>query len=559
MSIFKTALEELNPVVIEETPDETEFIISQSPVNDYNISKLNEAIDGVDDLEAVNDILIKNEDSFDEIPAHSQETITLAIESIRERLLGRKIQSTGLESFRNKKQLRLAIEDNRNIIQKVWDAIIGFFKKIYEFIAGLLGFSKSKSSSNEAKLNKATSAASKLPDVNKMKEMVTVVNKAGEKIQEDHLKKLKERNDKNLADLEKAREEVRELKSFKQTLEAENRKKEMEERRKKAHEIKGAELERNIKKHEDDLVRISKELDSLTFYDCVFTNKYNKYINRAVVKDTKKVISLNLDDDIKEFTGGLERGSGILMDGIRKANTHLFLIKRILKDSYSEALMNDINADEHDVYSKKLRSTMGKNKAHFVNSHKEIVESIEDTINRFKVDTRTVFDFVFDDGVPVIAEELTFEITIKKKSRDLVREAQSKFKNSFSSIERVNEEAKKLNDRVEDFVKTLEEFKKAYKPKNDKDKAGYDEEFKVFNEGIQNIMKGVGSLISFTAKVLSQANGLTDCYISLTGGIVARTIDEYIEFEKIAKEILDAKKVELEVEKIQLAKHKNNK
>lgn len=94
------------------------------------------AVDDSETLAEMNDVLENND--IEGIPESSRQVIQTAMESIRSRLLGGdSVKGVAIEGFANNNDLKIAIEDNRNILQRAWDAIVKFFKGIYDWIAGL--------------------------------------------------------------------------------------------------------------------------------------------------------------------------------------------------------------------------------------------------------------------------------------------------------------------------------------------------------------------------------------------------------------------------------------
>lgn len=117
--------------------------LADSPLSDSADSALRSAIDDTTALEKTNTVLEENQDTIEDLPESSRVAIEVAVESIRERLLGTKARHVvGVESFTSRSRLQLAIEENKNIIERAWDAIVKFFKGIYNWIVGL--FSKKK-------------------------------------------------------------------------------------------------------------------------------------------------------------------------------------------------------------------------------------------------------------------------------------------------------------------------------------------------------------------------------------------------------------------------------
>lgn len=99
------------------------------------------AVDDSETLAEMNDVLENND--IEGIPESSRRVIQTAMESVRSRLLGGySVRGVAVKGFASNKDLKIAIEDNKNILQRAWDAIVKFFKGIYDWFAGF--FKKKK-------------------------------------------------------------------------------------------------------------------------------------------------------------------------------------------------------------------------------------------------------------------------------------------------------------------------------------------------------------------------------------------------------------------------------
>ena len=121
--------------------------LAESPLSDLASKSLSNAADDMVSLGRVNEVLEENEDNLDSMPESSQEVMRVAVESIRARLVGKRDSVVSLEAFKSKQQLSYAIEENKGVISRAWDAIVKFFKNIYDWIVGL--FSKKKNIEKE--------------------------------------------------------------------------------------------------------------------------------------------------------------------------------------------------------------------------------------------------------------------------------------------------------------------------------------------------------------------------------------------------------------------------
>jgi len=112
------------------------------------------AVDDSETLAEMNDVLENND--IEGIPESSRQVIQTAMESIRSRLLGGdSVKGVAIEGFANNNDLKIAIEDNKNILQRAWDAIVKFFKGIYDWFAGFFKKKKTDAEIFQERLEKA--------------------------------------------------------------------------------------------------------------------------------------------------------------------------------------------------------------------------------------------------------------------------------------------------------------------------------------------------------------------------------------------------------------------
>ena len=151
MKLMNLGLEDdsFNDGIDEETlkQDPETDSLAESPLSDLASKSLSNATDDMVSLGRVNEVLEENEDNLDSMPESSQEVMRVAVESIRARLVGKRDSVVSLETFKSKQQLSYAIEENKGVISRAWDAIVKFFKSIYDWIVGL--FSKKKNIEKE--------------------------------------------------------------------------------------------------------------------------------------------------------------------------------------------------------------------------------------------------------------------------------------------------------------------------------------------------------------------------------------------------------------------------
>ena len=141
--------------------------MTDSPLSDSADAAFRSTVADTEALGKANAILEDNQDTIEDLPESSRLAIEVAVESIRERLLGTKArQVVAVESFTSKRNLQLAIEENKNIISRAWDAIVKFFKSIYEWVVGLF---KSKKNINQKIDNEANKVIEKIKSTTDVK------------------------------------------------------------------------------------------------------------------------------------------------------------------------------------------------------------------------------------------------------------------------------------------------------------------------------------------------------------------------------------------------------
>ena len=119
------------------------------------------AVDDSETLAEMNDVLENND--IESIPESSRRVIQTAMESIRSRLLGGdSVKGVAIEGFTSNNDLKIAIEDNKNILQRAWDVIVKFFKGIYDWFAGFFKKKKTDAEIFEERLEKGKVAISEM-------------------------------------------------------------------------------------------------------------------------------------------------------------------------------------------------------------------------------------------------------------------------------------------------------------------------------------------------------------------------------------------------------------
>lgn len=127
MSLLKTALEaqeqDLEYQAALDDSVDSDDNIADSPFSPIASRAFATAVDDSETLAEMNDVL-ENSD-IEDIPESSRRVIQTAMESIRSRLLGgNSVKGVAIEGFANSNDLKVAIEDNKNILQRAWDAIV---------------------------------------------------------------------------------------------------------------------------------------------------------------------------------------------------------------------------------------------------------------------------------------------------------------------------------------------------------------------------------------------------------------------------------------------------
>ena len=139
--------------------------MADSPFSPMVSRVFSTAVDDTDTLERMNDVLEGSD--IEGIPESSRRVIQTAMESVRSRLLGGySVGGVAVEGFANNKDLKIAIEDNKNILQRAWDAIVKFFKGIYDWFAGFFKKKEESVKNAEAEISKKEKAIKALENLN---------------------------------------------------------------------------------------------------------------------------------------------------------------------------------------------------------------------------------------------------------------------------------------------------------------------------------------------------------------------------------------------------------
>ena len=135
-----------------EIPEDADNI-AESPFSPMASRAFSTAVDDSNTLERMNDILDGAE--IEDIPESSRLVMETAMEAFKHRLIGGSVKrSPALESFKTSASLKVAIEDNKNILQRAWDAIVKFFKGIYDWFAGFFKKKKTDAQIFQKRLDK---------------------------------------------------------------------------------------------------------------------------------------------------------------------------------------------------------------------------------------------------------------------------------------------------------------------------------------------------------------------------------------------------------------------
>ena len=170
MSRFSLGLEaqeqdlEYDSIMADDSDDDSDNI-AESPFSPIASRAFSTAVDDTDTLERMNDVLEGSD--IDDIPEASRRVIQTAMESVRSRLLGGySVGGVAVEGFANNKDLKIAIEDNKNILQRAWEAIVKFFKGIYDWIVGFFKKKEESVKNAEAEISKKEKAIKALENLN---------------------------------------------------------------------------------------------------------------------------------------------------------------------------------------------------------------------------------------------------------------------------------------------------------------------------------------------------------------------------------------------------------
>lgn len=188
MSLVKVALEaqeqdlEYQAGIDQEQYDDDADNIAESPFSPVASRAFTTAVDDSDSLGRMNDVLEDVE--VDDIPESSRLVMETAMEAIRSRLVGTPVKAVpALEGFKNGRNLKVAIEENKNLLSRVWDAIVKFFKGIYEWVTGFFKKKQDETKVVEQKIEKVKVVS---------KVLATYSPEEAKKADDEFMKKLEE-------------------------------------------------------------------------------------------------------------------------------------------------------------------------------------------------------------------------------------------------------------------------------------------------------------------------------------------------------------------------------
>lgn len=161
--------------IMGDVSDDDSDNIAESPFSPMASRAFTIADKSSKDLERMNDVL-ENAD-VEHIPDTSRAVIQASMEAIRERLIGSRSSKIAIEGLANKSQLAVALEENKGIIQRTWDAIVKFFKTIYDWFAGFFKKKEEEEKVISIKANKVEAAGKKLAkiDLSKKEEAKAII------------------------------------------------------------------------------------------------------------------------------------------------------------------------------------------------------------------------------------------------------------------------------------------------------------------------------------------------------------------------------------------------
>ena len=444
----------------------------------------NNAIDDSESLSRMNDVL-ENSD-LEDIPESSRAVIQTSMESIRARLLGGTQQrGVAVEGFNNRRQLNVAIEENKGIIASVWDAIINFFKGIYNFIAGFFG----KSSKNNSNLSSSVYTLKQVASA-KVEEPKKIAKKVETAKTERELNALEIFCQQQLQDINKQGSKLDSL-----NLEP-------------IHVVKDDEVIKGDSK--DEKIENTSKIDLLEIelksYENSFENSHwfvileTSNFNKFLTDQTKseELIKIDLDKEINSASRAITRLS-ILFD---KSLKNIFTLLESLDKQLGEQTKDDSDLGD------KLRSldeiTITRNSSY------DIKRDIREEI-RYLAENKLYFQF---------GEKLTddrkhlFQIIERKNTKSLVTTNFSDLETAISDIQKLNKILSNVNPLIEKVQSSIEKLKVEDFTDKDGNKNSYltDRILKSYKEKFTGLTIYFNSTVREMVKIISEGNDLLKAY-----------------------------------------------
>ena len=444
----------------------------------------NNAIDDSESLSRMNDVL-ENSD-IEDIPESSRVVIQTSMESIRARLLGGTQQrGVAVEGFSNSRQLQVAIEKNKGIIASVWDAIINFFKGIYNFIAGFFG----KSSKNNSNLSSDVSTLKQVASA-KVEEPSKTAKKAETAKTERELDALEIFCQQQLQDINKQGSKLDSL-----NLEPIHVVKKDEETKDTPRDA----YLRNLAKI--DIVKIElksyeKSFNDAQWYEVLETSNFNNLLNPSVASE--KIVKINLDEEIYSTNKAISYLSDMFSKNLKEIFTRLEVADKYLDQKTIE--------DKNVVGKINSLSNLGSNNKSLL-EFSDALTYVQNSLSKNNL------SFRFGEKV-TDSEKRLFEITEHKKNSSLVTVNFSNLQKAISEIQELNKtlsDVKPLIERVQSKVEKL-------KIEDFGDKAEGDnphilsKDLSSYKLSLTETVKNFNKVVIEIVKVVSQGNNLLKAY-----------------------------------------------
>lgn len=455
---------------------------TNSPFSPVASRAFSNAINNSVALEKVNEVLL-NTDNIDDIPESSRRVMETAMEGIRCSLLGTKSkESYGLESFKDVSALNIAIEENKGVLARVWEAIVKFFKSIFSFIGRLFGLSSEKSKNNI----KNTETIKVLVNNKKQNtdELLDQMEKASdgwEKRKEEILKTSNNISAVNIPDVkidESASRNILDL--LDKTSEA--------------------------KKDVTDSLNILREVRKILRKNPLVkmtTSKYNSYFNSSFISNN--TITVSLDDDISSLDKYFE---GIQPHFIKIKN----LIIKHLKNFTDFMVKLDKQTAESDldkVYNELNSLSELKDK-----ELEEAYNGVESFYSDIDKNCKFYLGFLkygnFDGD-----EQLNIFVVENKNKNDLCSFDRKSLLGVSKNIQKNNELVKSLTDELQKYEKNIESTIDNIV----KDYSSYDELYRDIVSNIRNLIDDYKDLTERMVNPMNRGQKIVDLLNRIIMGI----------------------------------------